>query len=217
MTMCTSKFQESGHTPKQVYDQVMEAVKNKLNASTLDPDDSAMVVMKVQDTIESAIKCWQIGHRMDMLVMYMITHAVINRSHEERMGQEHGKQLLKWGQGWTWGHHAHFVQMRDNLKKPNSYSVESPVDLLRMLVNADRHLNSQFKGMTPLGALLEEFPLIHCLTASLLPYLGDTQIGVDNEKRALAAWHLKKNPEWQVFFILRDEDTTEKMSSENII
>ena len=81
-----------------------------------------------------------------MLVMYTITHAVINRSHEERMGQENGKQLLKWEQGWPWGHHAHLVQMRDSLKKLNSYSVESLVDLMRTLGNADRHLNSQFKG-----------------------------------------------------------------------
>ena len=52
VTMCTSKLQQSGHTPEQAYDQVTEAVKDELNASTLDPGDSPMVVMKVQDTIE---------------------------------------------------------------------------------------------------------------------------------------------------------------------
>ena len=69
--------------------------------------------------------------------------------------------------------------------------------------SADRHLNSQFKGRTPLEALLEEFPLIHCLTASLLSFLDDAQIGVDDEKRALAEKHLERNPEWQAFFMVQ--------------
>ena len=64
--------------------------------------------------------------------MYTITHTVINRSHEEHMDQEHGKRLLKWKQGWTWGHHAHLAQVRNNLRNPSSYSVESLVDLMRL-------------------------------------------------------------------------------------
>ena len=68
------------------------------------------------------------------------------------------------------------------------------MDLMRLLGNADRHLNSHFKGMTPLKALLEEFHLIHCLTVSLLPFLDGTQIGVNNEQRALAEKHLERNP-----------------------
>ena len=54
---------------------------------------------------------------MDMLVMYTISHAVINKSHEEHMDKEHGKQLLKWEQGWAWGHYAHLVQARDSFKR----------------------------------------------------------------------------------------------------
>ena len=82
-TMCTSQFRQSKHMPAQVYDQVMESVRAKLNASVLDPGDSAMIGMKVQDTLETTLKYLQIGHKMDMLVMYTITHTVINRSHEE--------------------------------------------------------------------------------------------------------------------------------------
>lgn len=99
----------------------MQVAKGKLNASVLDPGDSCLVLMKVQDSIESAIKYWQNGHKMDMLTMYMITHTVMFRSHEERMGQAHGKQLLKWEQGWTRGRHTHLVQVRNSLRNPGSY------------------------------------------------------------------------------------------------
>ena len=150
--------------------------------------------MKVDDTIQSAIKCLQLSHKVDMLTMCAITHAVINRSQEENMDQEHGKHLLGWEQGWTWGHHAHLVEVKDGLKRPWWYSVGSPVDLMRMLGNADRHLNSLFKGTTPLSALLDEFPPIHCMTASLIPFLDSDQLGVDEEQRALAKKHLEDNP-----------------------
>ena len=74
------------------------------------------------------------------------------------------------------GHHAKLAEVRNSLRNPDSYSVESPVDLMRLLGNADRHLNGHYKSMTPLIALLDasEFPLIHCLTASLLPFLDGT-------------------------------------------
>ena len=127
-----------------------------------------------------------------MLVMYTITHAVINRSHEEHMGQDHARQLLQCKHGWTWGHHAQLAEVRNSLRNPDSYSVESPVDLMRLLGNADRHLNGHYKSMTPLRALLDECPLIHCLTASLLPFLDSTQIGVDDEQRALAERNISK-------------------------
>ena len=119
------------------------------------------------------------------------------------MGQAHGKQLLKWEHGRTWDHHTHIVQVRNSLRNPGSYSVESPMDLMRILGNADRHLNNHFKGRTSLEALLEEFSLIHCLTASLIPFLEDAQIGVDDEKRALAEKYLERNPEWQAFFMVK--------------
>ena len=83
--------------------------------------------------------------------------------------------------------------------------MENPVDLMRLLGNADRHLNGHYKSMTPLRALLDECPLIHCLTASLLPFLDGTQIGVDDEQRALAKKHLEENPEWQEFFTPADD------------
>ena len=201
-SMCSSLFQQYKQTPARVYDEVMQAVKDELSdgrGSTLDPGDSCLVAMKVQDTIQLAIKYLQLSHKMDMLTMCTITHAVINRSQEENMDQEYGKHLLGWGQGWTWGHHARLVEARNGLINPSRYSVESPVDLMRMLGNADRHLNSHFKGVTPLRALLDEFPLIHCLTASLLPSLDSNQLGVDEEQRALAKKHLEGNPEWREF------------------
>ena len=71
---------------------------------------------------------------------------------------------------------------------------------MRMLGNADRHFNGLFKGITPLRALLDEFPPIHCLTASLIPFLDSDQLGVDEEQRALAKKHLEDNPEWREFF-----------------
>ena len=67
-------FSDTNKTHVRVYDQVMQVVKDKLTASVLDAGDSCLVLMKVQDTIESAIKYWQIGHEMDMLIMYKITH-----------------------------------------------------------------------------------------------------------------------------------------------
>ena len=103
----------------------------------------------------------------------------------------------------VWGHHTHLMQVRNSLRNPGSYSVESPVDLTRMLGNVDRHINSQFKGRTPLETLLEEFPLIHCLTTSLLPLLGVAQIGVNDGKWALSERHREMNPEWQACFMLQ--------------
>ena len=95
---------------------------------------------------------------------------------------------------------AQLAEVRNSLRNPDLYSVESPVDLMRLLGNADRHLNGHYKSMTPLRALLDEFPLIHCLTASLLPFLDGAQIGVDDEQRALAEKHLEENPKWREFF-----------------
>ena len=168
--------------------------------SALDLGDSCEVAMKVDDTVHSAIECLQLRHKVDMLTMYAIIHAMINRSQEEKMDQDQGKRLLGWQQGWTWAHHARLVEVEDGLNRPGGYSVRSPVDLMRMLGNADRHLNNLFKGNTPLRALLEEFPPIHCMTASLIPFLNSDQLGVNNEQRALAQRHLKDNPNWREFF-----------------
>ena len=107
------------------------------------------------------------------------------------------------GTGFDRGHHTHLVQVRNSLRNPGSSSVESPLDLMRMLGNADRYLNNRFKGRTSLEALLEEFPVIYYLTASLLPFLDDAHIGVDDEKRALAEKHLERDPEWQALFMVR--------------
>ena len=76
----------------------------------------------------------------------------------------------------------------------------SPVDLMRLLGNADRHLNGLFEGTTPLRALLDEFPQIHCMTATLIPFLDNDQIGVNDEQRTLAREYLKDNPKWREFF-----------------
>ena len=95
------------------------------------------------------------------------------------------------------------MKMKNALR--GQYSVWSPVDLMRMLGNADRHLNGRFKGTTPLRALLDEFPQIHCLTASLIPFLDSDQIGVDEEQRTLAKKHLENNPRWKEFFHPRQQ------------
>jgi hypothetical protein len=188
-------------TTARVYSEVIQTVKSELNVGRgepLDPGDASEVAQKVEDTIESTIEYLRLGHKVDMLTMFSITHTVINRSQEEKMDHGHGKQLLGWQQGWTWGHHAHLMEMKNALK--GQYSVWSPVDLMRMLGNADRHLNGLFKGTTPLRALLDEFPQIHCLTASLIPFLDSDQIGVDEEQRTLAKKHLENNPRWKEFF-----------------
>ena len=130
--------------------------------------------------------------------MYATTHTVINRSHEEKMDHEHGKQLLAWQQDWTWSHHARLVEMKEALQ--GQYSMCSPVDLMRLLGNADRHLNGLFEGTTPLRALLDEFPQIHCMTATLIPFLENDQIGVNDEQRMLARKYLEDNPKWREFF-----------------
>ena len=44
---------------------------------------------------------------------------------------------------------------------------------------------------------------IHCLIASLLPFLDAAQIGVDDEKRALTEKHVERNPEWQALFMVQ--------------
>ena len=159
-----------------------------------------MIAMKVQDTLESTLEYLGLSRRLHMLVVYSITHTVINRSQEEHMSQAHARYLLQWNPEWTWGHHAHLVEVRNKLKCAGSYSVKSPVDLMRLLGNADRHLNRSYKRKNALRALLDEFPLIHCLTASLLPFLDDDQVGVDDEQRALARKHLEENPGWHKFF-----------------
>ena len=99
----------------------------------MDPGDSCVVLMMVQDTFQSAIKYLQISHKLDMLAMHTITRAVINRSHEEHMDQDYGKHLLRWEQGWTWSHHMRLMEARNGLNNPNRYSVENLVDSIHML------------------------------------------------------------------------------------
>ena len=139
--------------------------------------------------------------------MYTVTQAVINRSHEEQMEQWLGSDLLQCGEGWTWGHHKHLIWVKSKLTKPGSYSEESPVDLMRLLGNADRHLARFYLHVTPLKALLDMYPLLHCLTASLLPHLNGDEIGVNDQQRAAAARHLQDNPRWDSFFYVRGSGT----------
>ena len=185
-------------TTARVYYEVIQTVQSELNdgrGEALEPGDACDVTQKIADTIESAIECLRLSHKVDMLTMYSTTHTVIiiNSSQEEKMDHRHGEQLLGWQQGWTWGHHAHLVEMKDALQ--GQYSVRSPVDLVRLLGNADRHLNGLFPGTTPLRALLDEFPQIHCMIASLIPFLNRDQLGVNDEQRALAQRHLQDNPD----------------------
>ena len=207
--MCSALFQlyklKGGlkETTKRVYDEVIQVVKSELAigiGEKLEPGDASMVALKVADTAQLSIECLQLRHQLDMLTMRSITHTVINRSQEEKMDQGRGKQLIGWKPGWTWGHHKRLVEMKDFLQGSWYYSVGSPMDLMRMLGNADRHPNSLFKGITPLQALLDEFPPILCLTASLIPFENSSQLGVNDEQRALAKQHLKDNPEWRELF-----------------
>ena len=78
--------------------------------------------------------------------------------------------------------------------------MRSPVDLMRLLGNADRHLCRSYLHVTPLKALLDMFPELHCLTASLLPYPESDQIGVSDAQRELASDYLAAFPNWRDFF-----------------
>ena len=165
----------------------------KAKGGALDAGDACEVALKVDDTVLSTIECLQLRHKVDMLTMCAITHAVINRSQEEKMDQEQGKHLLEWQQGWTWAHHTRLVEVKDELDRPRGYSVNSPLDLVRMLGNADRDFNSLFKGNTPLRALVDGFPPMYCMIASLIPFLNNDQLGVDEEQRESAQRHLEDN------------------------
>ena len=126
-SMCSSLVQQYKQTPERVYDEVLQAVKNELldgKGSKLDPGNSCLVLMKVQDTVQLAIKYLRNSHKMDMLTMYTIAQAVISRSHEEHMDQDYGKHLLGWEQGWTWSHHVRLMEVRNGLKKVARASCE---------------------------------------------------------------------------------------------
>ena len=143
-TMCSFLFQQYKQTPAQLHTEVIRAVTIELDdgrGRELDPGDSCKVAVKVDDTVHMTIGCLQLCHKVDMLTMYAITHAMINRSQEEKMDQDQGKHLLGWQQSWTWAHHARLVEVKDGLTRFGGYSVRSPVDLLG---NADQHLNSLF-------------------------------------------------------------------------
>ena len=78
--------------------------------------------------------------------------------------------------------------------------MNSPVDLMRLLGNADRHLTTFYLHVTPLKALLAIFPALRCLTASLLPHLESDQIGVPGAQRELARKYLAANHNGVDFF-----------------
>lgn len=202
-TMCNSLFLGNSYMPSHAHDQVMTSVKARLNSydpDELDTVDAIEILDRVQKTTEATLKHLTLDLEMNMMILYVVTHAVINRSHDERMGQWQCKQLLDCGVDWTWGHHEHLVWVKSNLQMPGSYSVRSPVDLMRLLGNVDRHLCRFYLHVTPLKALLDMFPELHCLTASLLPYLESDQIGVSDSQRELASRYLAACPNWRDFF-----------------
>ena len=196
-TMCASLFLDNRYNRQDVHSQVVDGVTAMLNMDgRLSAAHTTELQLRAGDTATTQL----LRLELNKMVMYTVTQAVINRSHEEQMEQWLGSDLLQCGEGWTWGHHKHLIWVKSKLTKPGSYSEESPVDLMRLLGNADRHLARFYLHVTPLKALLDMYPLLHCLTASLLPHLNGDEIGVNDQQRAAAAKHLEDNPTWKSFF-----------------
>ena len=130
----------------------------------LNTADTRELQSRAGDTATSELNYLQTRLELNKMMMYTVTQAVINRSHEEKMEQWLGSSLLQCGKGWTWGHHEHLIWVKSKLTCSWTYSVESPVDLMRLLGNADRHLGRFYLHVTPLKALLDMYvPSLHCM------------------------------------------------------
>ena len=104
------------------------------------------------------------------------------------------------GDNWTWRHHKELMWVRERLQRKENYSVYSPVDLMRLLGNADRHVSRLYLHVTAMKALLNAYPELLCLTASLLPDLRVADIGLSDQHRTVAAEYLEQHPGWQRYF-----------------
>ena len=111
-----------------------------------------------------------------------------------------GEQTFGCNASWTCQHQEELMWVKSKLAKKGTCSVKNPVDLTRLLSNADRHASRLYLHVTAMKALLDMYPELICLTASLLPHLGDGEIGLNENQREVAAEHLRKNPDWQKYF-----------------
>ena len=203
-TMCASMFLDNRYNHQSVQSQVVDSVTTMLGMDgRLSTAHTTELQSKARDTATTQL----LRLELNKMMLYTVTQAVINRSQEEKMERWLGSKLLRCGEGWTWGHHRHLVWVKSKLTKPWFYSEESPVDLMRLLGNADRHCARFYLHVTPLKALLDMYPPLHRLTASLLPHLNEDEIGVNDQQRAAAARHLEDNPSWDSFFYVGGSGT----------
>ena len=146
---------------------------------------------------------------INYLTLFQVAHTVVNRSQEERTNRHTATHTFGCGDNWTWEHHEELMWVRSRLQRKENYSVKSPVDLMRLLGNADRHVSRLYLHVIAMKALLDTYSELMCLTASLLPHLGDADIGLNQEHREVAANYLQQNPGWQRYFThsLRHDQT----------
>jgi hypothetical protein len=157
--MCASLFLDNRYNQGNVHSQVVDRVTAMLDVDKrLNTAGTMELQSRDGDTATSELDYLQTRLELDKMMMYTVTQAVINRSHEEKMEQWLGSSLLQCGKGWTWGHHEHLIWVKSKLTCSWSYSVKSPVDLMRLLGNADRHLGRFYLRVTPLKALLDMYP-----------------------------------------------------------
>ena len=157
--MCASLFLDNRYKQGNVHSQVVDRVKEMLDMDKrLNTADTRELQSRAGDTATSELNYLQTRLELNKMMMYTVTQAVINRSHEEKMEQWLGSSLLQCGKGWTWGHHEHLIWVKSKLTCSWSYSVKSPVDLMHLLGNADRHLGRFYLHVTPLKALLDMYP-----------------------------------------------------------
>ena len=159
--MCASLFLDNRYKQGNVHSQlqVVDRVTAMLDMNKmLNTADTMELQSRAGDTATSELNYLQTRLELNKMMMYTVTQAVINRSHEEKMEQWLGSSLLQCGKRWTWGHHEHLIWVKSKLTCSRSYSVKSPVDLMRLLGNADRHLGRFYLHVTPLKALLDMYP-----------------------------------------------------------
>ena len=157
--MCASLFLDNRYKQGNVHSQVVDRVTAMLDMDKrLNTADTMELQSRAGDTATSELNYLQTRLELNKMMMYTVTQAVINRSHEEKMEQWLGSSLLQCGKGWTWGHHEHLIWVKSKLTCSRSYSVKSPVDLMRLLGNADHHLGRFYLHVTPLKAMLDMYP-----------------------------------------------------------
>ena len=98
--MCASLFLDNRYKQGNVHSQVVNRVTAMLGMDKkLDTADAMEMQSRAGDTAASELNYLQTRLELNKMMMYTVTQAVINRSHEGEMEQWLGSSLLQCGKG----------------------------------------------------------------------------------------------------------------------